>query len=70
MSVPALAFIGLALMKEAGLDNQANASWAVVRVVEIFAWVTGFGDEGFAQVPGSGGQRFTRVAGLGGQRFA
>jgi hypothetical protein len=42
VSVPALAFIGLALMKEAGLDNQANASWAVVRVVEIFAWVTGF----------------------------
>jgi hypothetical protein len=42
VSVPALAFIALALMKEAGLDNQANASWAVVRVVEIFGWVTGF----------------------------
>jgi hypothetical protein len=41
VSVPALAFIALALMKDAGLDNQANASWAVVRVVEIFTWVTG-----------------------------
>ena len=27
--------------RQAGLDNQANASWAVVRVVEIFGMLTG-----------------------------
>ena len=41
VSIPVLASIGVAVMKEAGLDDQANASWTVVRIVEITAVVTG-----------------------------
>lgn len=39
-SVPVLLFIGVAVMREAGLDDQANAAWAVVRVLEIAGVLT------------------------------
>ena len=41
-SVPVLLGMGVWVMKEAGLDNEANASWAVVRVLAIAAILTGF----------------------------
>lgn len=41
VSIPVLAAIGVAVMREAGLDNQANRAWAVMRVLEITAFLTG-----------------------------
>jgi hypothetical protein len=38
-SIPVLALIAVLIMKEAGLDDQANASWTVVRLLEITAGV-------------------------------
>jgi len=40
VSIPMLAALGVFVMKEAGLDDEANASWAVVRVVEIIGVVS------------------------------
>ena len=41
VSVPVLALVGVGVMKEAGLGNQADATWAVMRVLQIAAAVSG-----------------------------
>ena len=41
VSIPALAMTGVGVMREAGLDDQANAAWTVLRVLEIAAAVSG-----------------------------
>jgi hypothetical protein len=42
VAVPALLSVAVDVMREAGLDNQANASWAVVRVLDIATVVFAF----------------------------
>ena len=41
VSVPVLLWIAVFVMEEAGLDDQANKSWAVVRVLEIGGILSG-----------------------------